>query len=730
VAAGRRVIRALVWLLMRLRLLVIAAWVAAAVASAAYLPGLAGADEAELGGLVPSHAAALQVERRSLERFRAPLMARTVVVERNARGLTPEEQLAAVRRAVRISRREEPLFHTIRLAVPVPNTAGVFPGARERSTTVVTYLYFEQSATLTARTSLAREYGKRVEHRPETYVGATGAAPARIEQWHAIEDALPLVEIGTILFILLVVGATFRSVGAPLVALGSAAVAYFVSLGVVGWVGERYDIAVPREVEPIMIVLLLGVVTDYAVFFLTSTKRRLQEGMKPVEAVEDAARQNVPIVATTGLIVALGTATLLVGKLEFFRAFGPGAALTVLVALLVSLTLIPAALGVFGRWIFWPSLARPTGEDVEPARRSRVVHALTRRAAAIPIALVASAVLVALTLPLAGTRLGYTLLTGLPKGSDTERALFEASKGFAPGIVAPTEVLVEGEGVGSDRARLVRLQRALEDERGVAGVVGVRRLPPRVAEEVFVRQDAARFGVIWASDPLGGAAVDHVERLRERLPALLEDAGLGGATAGVAGDTALAAETIDLMVSDIVRIAIAALLVNFVFLALFLRSLLAPLLLLLASALALGAALGVTSLVFDELLGYGDLTYYVPFAAAVLLLSLGSDYTLFMVGRIWQESRERPLREGMAIAVPRASRAITVAGIALAGSFALLALVPLRPFREFAVAMSAGILIDTFVVRPLLVPALLGAVGERSRWPQRLRRPAEAPTGS
>jgi RND superfamily putative drug exporter len=113
----------------------------------------------------------------------------------------------------------------------------------------------------------------------------------------------------------------------------------------------------------------------------------------------------------------------------------------------------------------------------------------------------------------------------------------------------------------------------------------------------------------------------------------------------------------------------------------------------------------------ESVLGHDDLTYYVPFAASVLLLSLGSDYNVFVVGRIWQEAKTRPLRDAIAEAAPRASAAITAAGLTLAGSFALLALVPIRPMRELAFAMSVGILVDTFIVRSLLVPSLLALLG-------------------
>ncbi len=150
----------------------------------------------------------------------------------------------------------------------------------------------------------------------------------------------------------------------------------------------------------------------------------------------------------------------------------------------------------------------------------------------------------------------------------------------------------------------------------------------------------------------------------------------------------------------------------------FLRSLVAPLYLLATSVLALAAALGVTATVFDAL-GFGQLSYYVPFIAAVLLISLGSDYNVFLVGMIWQDARERPLRGAIATTVPAARRAINIAGIAL--SFALLALVPLVAFRQFAFAMVVGVLVVAFLIPGYLVPALLSLVGDLSGWPREFR---------
>jgi RND superfamily putative drug exporter len=285
-------------------------------------------------------------------------------------------------------------------------------------------------------------------------------------------------------------------------------------------------------------------------------------------------------------------------------------------------------------------------------------------------------------------------------------------------------VLVEGLDVQSDLPALERFEQELAGEDGIAAALGpTLDDPPEELAGLLLAPEAgaARFLLVLGNEPLGGPAIDSVGRLRERMPSLLADAGLEDANASLAGDTALAEETVETITHDLLRIGIVAFLVNFLLLAIFLRALVAPLYLVLASGLALAAAIGLTTLVFQELFGYGELTYYVPFAVAVLLLSLGSDYNVFVVGRIWQDAERMPLREAIATAAPRASRAIGVAGLALALSFATLSLIELRQFREFAFAMAVGVLLDAFLIRAVLIPALVSLVGEWSWWPRRRR---------
>jgi RND superfamily putative drug exporter len=712
-------------IVVRLRYLVVAAWIAAAVAAAVYLPGLGSGEALELGGLLPEDSPAIEAGERSQRLFSVPLTADTAVVERNPKGFSAETQQAIVQRAVDATT-QEGIGDEIRFALPILNTRELFPGSEEDGTTAVTHLFFPPEVSLPSRVTLAREYADRGEE--EHFAGVTGPGPARLAQFEEIQDALLFVELGTILAIALVVGLTYRSFGAPLLTLGASAIAFVVASGTIPWVAERLGATIPQEVEPLVVALTLGIVTDYSIFFLSACRRELAGGARRVEAARRSCTAVAPIVATAGLIVVAGTFALVVGELEFFRAFGPALALTAAVALAVSITFVPAALGLFGRAVFWPSLGQedeaPGGE--QPARaRSGLAGRLTSRPVAAVVALLTVGALAAAASGVRNTELALRLGSGLPADSEVQQAAVAADQGFAAGVLAPTIVLLEGAGVGEQQAELARLEERIEEVPGVAGVVGPRELPVEVPGSVLVSEDgnAARVVTILEAPPLDSEAIEASRELGDRLPSLVQEADLSGTEAALTGQTAVASDTVKAIVDSSALVGAVVLAINFVLLALFLRALVAPLYLLAASVLSVAATLGITTYFFQGLQGHSDLTYYVPFAAGVLLVSLGSDYNVFVAGRIWQEAGRRPLPEAIAVAAPRASRAISVAGIALAASFAMLAIVPVDGFREFAFMMSVGVLLETFVVRPVLIPALVTFFGDAGAWPGRLGPP-------
>jgi RND superfamily putative drug exporter len=717
------------------RWLVVAGWLAAAVFVTVSLPTIREAQVGALGDLVPRNADAVDAELRSSELFRFPLLSRTLVVQRDPDGLSAAAQARAARRALALARDEYPGLRRVAFALPVTNAVGAPPFARERSTSVVTYLFFRPEVGQDDREALAqRLIDRRIAPVENGFAGVTGAVAARSQQAEVISESLPVVELATLVLVAFVVALHFRSLGAPVVSLTAVAVAYLCSIRVIAWVGKQAGVSVPSEVEPVIVVLLFGVVTDYSIFFLSRARRGLAETGDSHAAVTQATRELLPIITTAGLAVVGASASLIVADLGFFKAFGPGIAMAVLIGLVVALTLVPALIAIGGRGLFWPRrplpATEPTGDRGRPtadplARRSAVQLATEHPRI---VAAVTVLVLLGAASGLRWLELGNPLIRGLPEDSDARVAYQQASRGFAPGIRSPTVVIVEGEGVAERTGALRRLQGALADQRGVAAVVGPAYQPSGRGFGAVLSStgDAARYFVVLDSDPLGARSVRRLARLRARAPGLAEEAGIPDATVLLAGDTALVSETIQKTREDLRRIAPAALAAVLLVLVVFLRALVAPLYLVAASALAVTAALGLTAYVFQGLLGFSELTYFVPFAAAVLLLSLGSDYNVFLVGDIWAEARRRPLRQAVGVAGARAATPIAVAGLVLAGSFALLALVPVRPFRELAFSMSAGLLLDAFVVRTLLVPALIVLVGTRSAWPSRLRVGARA----
>ena len=261
--------------------------------------------------------------------------------------------------------------------------------------------------------------------------------------------------------------------------------------------------------------------------------------------------------------------------------------------------------------------------------------------------------------------------------------------------------------------------------------IGPGRLPLNIGASLFAtsNQAAVRFFVVFRDDPYDAAAIEAFTALEHRVAVALPNTGLNGAIVAWSGATPTAADAVAATDADVWRVALLAALLMSLVLMLYFHAVLAPLLLIASSALGLAASLGVFVDVFQGPLGYPDITFFVPVTAGVLLVSLGADYSVFVMGRIWEEARGRDMAAAVQAALPRASRAVSIAAVTLAASFAVLALVPVQPFREFAFIMGVGVVIDAFLVRSFLLPALLVLAGRGAFWPHRTGRvrPSDTP---
>jgi RND superfamily putative drug exporter len=820
--------RGYAFVVVTLRYFIIGGWAAALALAVAFLPALAATASGGLSGLIPKNTAAAAAETEAARLFGAPLDAPVAVVQRDPHGMPKAALDRSVRQAIVVDRAlsgspgnpaqgaqaaaalaqagypnaAQILSGPVSPGPPggIPGLAGVFPlpnasglirGAREHSTTVITFLYFRPSTSLAAQTAGADSYVHWYLGYPSSDVaGVTGPIPAQVAQDGIIAHYLGWVEFFTVLAIAVIVGARFRAVGAPLVTLACAGTAYFLANRIVAWAAERMGASLPSDAGPVLVVLLLGVTTDYSVFFLSGMRANLAEGVRRLPAARLATAEFAPIILAAGFIVAATTASLMVAANQSLREFGPALALTVLTAMAVSMTLTPALMSVFGGLLFRsvppsrraarrqprsapeagadpagadpaadpagadpaaadpaaadpaaadPAAADPAGAERIGSRREgrnvprrlppRILRSgVARFAAARPVALLTAVACIAGLLALAWfarhPRLGSPLVNELPASSTARYAQDAAAKGFAPGILSPTDILVIKPGVASQLPALTRFQRELARQPGVAELAGpatlhdVSGIPAGTPNPLLAKSgNAARFVVVEDTDPLDATAISRVRALTGRLPALARSAGLAGVRLEIGGETALTSDAISSVLADLGRIVVAILVISLVLLAVFLRSLVAPVYLLFASVLAVFASLGLTLLLSYRVLGFDSLVYFVPIAGGVLLVSLGSDYNVFVVGRIWEEARRRAVPDAVRVAAPRASRAITTAGLALAASFAMLAVIPLEQFREIALLMGIGVILDAVVVRSVLVPALVVLFGRGGMWP-------------
>lgn len=732
--------RIFAWSVGAFSFLIVPALAVAAFASWRYLPDASALSDSGVRALLPRNTLAARSEATASRLFGSSLLPRTAVVQRDPAGLSRSEQRRIVGLAVRLDEDRLPGFPRGSRALPYLNTGRALPGSRERSTTAITYLGFPGGLTPQDQRKFADRYAGAVSM-PGAEAAATGFIPGSVTQSIAIGDSLIWVELATVLLVALILGVYLRSVLAPVVTLVAAGLAYLISIGVVSYLAQAQGLSLEKEVAPIIVVLLLGVVTDYSVFFISGMRGRIRAGEEPRMAARHGTAEIVPIIFTAGLVVAAGLATLRLASINFVQSLGPAMAVVVLVSLAVSMTFVPAAMRILGRSLFWPGIRAEGNAEGLTARlgsgvRRGLARGTSRRLLAAPAVLLLLVVLGVASWGLDSMRLALTPIRGLGADTAPARAAADAERGFTAGMIAPTEIVLQTPGIGFKLRKLRGLGRLLEAQPEVGALIGPGTTAQRRVDEPIFRTrsgGAARYYVAFRDHPYSAAAIADLGRLQHAMPRLLAAAGLPGTPVLYAGDTALARETIARVRHDVLRVGFAAIVINLVLLSVFLRSLVAPILLVASSALAIAATLGLTSLIFGDFFATPDLTYFVPLAVGVLLLSFGSDYNLFVVGRIWQESRDRTMAEAMRVAVPRAGRAISVAGLALAGSFAMLALVPIAPFREFAVAIGLGIVIDTFVVRPLLVPALLTTLGDRSWWPSKRGRRAgavEAPSPS
>jgi putative drug exporter of the RND superfamily len=531
--------------------------------------------------------------------------------------------------------------------------------------------------------------------------GPAASAADQVKIFKGIDSTLLYATLAVVILLLLL---TYRSPVLWLLPITAAGVALIAAEAVI-YLLTQHGLTVNGQSGGILVVLVLGASTDYALLLVARYREELRKHADRHEAMAIALHRAGPAIIASAATVIAGMLVMLVAESADISGLGPVAAIGIAVGLCAMVTLLPALLVLCGRWVFWPQ--RPRFGSDEPTSRgiwARVGKSVSRRPRTVWVA--TSIALACASLGLIGFKIG-TLTTaqsfrGTPASVVGERAL---AQHFPAGGGVPVAVIGKASAAPE-------LSQALAATPGIATV-----------SKPLTRDGDVYLQGTLASAPDSQAAYTTVSRARSAVHAV------PGADAKVGGGTAINMDVEHYAQRDRNLIIPLVLLVVLVILGLLLRAVVAPLVLMATVVLSFGAALGLSALAFSHLFGFAGADTVMPLFAFVFLVALGIDYNIFLMTRVREETIRSGTRRGAIAGLAATGGVITSAGLVLAGTFATLGTLPLVILTEVGFTVALGVLLDTLVVRSVLVTALNLDLGRWMWWPSKLARPARAESG-
>lgn len=544
------------------------------------------------------------------------------------------------------------------------------------------------------------------------YVTGPGGIAADLER--VAEDAGRTLLIATLGLVLILLLAVYRAPILALLPLLVVGLAYLVAIGIAYLLIEADWIVVNTEGTMLLLVLVFGAGTDYSLLLVHRYREELGRG-EP-DALGLAVRETRPAIAASGGTVIAAMLVLLVADLESTHWLGPVLAIGIATMLAAAFTLLPALLSILGDRAFWPANRHATGiggipvgasphrdggdaPDPRPSAWNRIADLVRRRSGRIVVGVLALLAVLALgNLTNHGT-LGFG--QGVTKPTDSSRGTEALERHFPAGLGSPLTAVVKTEEAPLAAKALERL--------GSVQLVLPAPVPSDAAEAVIV--------LVLRGSPYGSEAEAAVEAVRDRLHAVAPGGLLGG----------IPVENLDIeqtnardtkLIVPLVLLVIGLILIGV------LRSLVAPAYLIATVLASFAATLGLATFAFIEVFGMDGLAFNLELMSFIFLVALGVDYNIFLMTRAREEAAVRGTREGTLAALVSTGGVVTGAGLILAGTFATLTLLPLEELVQIGATIAVGVLLDTFVVRALLIPAITYRLGERAWWPGRAGPPS------
>lgn len=524
--------------------------------------------------------------------------------------------------------------------------------------------------------------------------GYGGQAADAAESFEGIDTNLIFATLAVVIVILLF---TYRSPILWLLPVLCAAVANMIATGIVYLLARYAELTVNGQSQAILSILVIGAGTDYALLLVARYREELRRHEDRHEAMAFALHRAAPAILASAATVCIGMLCLVFAELNSTAGLGPVIAVGIAVTFLVMVTLLPALLVICGRWIFWPK--RPAFGTDEPTNSgiwARVGNAIKPRPRAVWVVTTGLLLIACLGL--------FRLDTGGLSTEDTYTKEFDSIKG---------QKLLEEHGL-QDASNTIQVVANTDEIDAVKDALGSVDGLGEAGPETSIGDGRSFFEATISADISSQKAFDIVEASRDAVH------DVGGADALVGGGAAFYLDTKTASNRDNLVIIPLVLLVVFVILLLLLRAVLAPVILIATVVLSFGAALGISALLFEFVFGFAGSDPGFPLFAFVFLVALGIDYNIFLMTRVREETVNHGTRRGSLIALSSTGGVITSAGLVLAATFLVLGSLPLVFLAELGVAVALGVLLDTMIVRSVLVTALNLDLGGKIWWPSKL----------
>jgi RND superfamily putative drug exporter len=624
--------------------------------------------------------------------------------------------------------RLSPAPFTVASDTLTPQLAGALD-SRDGQATLID-LGWQQPDSSTAPSDSVKNLRTYIAAHPYPGVAAkiTGDVAINSDYQTQINKSTVITSIATVVLVLLILLAVFRSVALLIVPAVTLGIAIMVSDGVVAFLGKHW-LTVSSNTPIFLIVLLAGAGTDYCLFLASRYKEELSHGRSPAEAVEETMAHVGEAIASSGAAVIVGLGGMAFANFGLFNTTGPAVAVGVAITLAAALTLTPAILRLLGTRAFWPA-------RIEAPRPSTFWNAVGRRVTARPVLAIVGVLVVALPLNLAVLKTGqnFNFLADLSSTVEAHSGFDAVQAHYGAGNALPGDLVIEANQnlrTASGLRALDALDARLAALPGISTVQGPTRpagkpiaysefatntqVKADLARNLSAAGNVAQFTLTTTADPYSTQAQKVMGTVlsvaKQAFPQAVVHT--GGASVNVS-------DIHDVINSDLKRIALFVLGGIFLVLAILVRALVAPVYLLVTVVLSLGATVGATTLVFQGIDGQNGLVFWVPFLILTMLIGLATDYNILLISRIREEvARDGDYQTAVTRAVEKTGGIITTCGLVLAGSFGTLMLANVTGLRELGFAVAFGVIFDTFIQRTVLVPAVVVLAGEWSWYPGR-----------